>query len=144
VLELVGPDGRADQLVCQAAGYIEDNGRYWEPSPYAEDLTDGRQPPWRLGMLGGGPDGDLTARYASVPELVAAVRADPPRPPAGDSGRFLYLVLRRFRDSSGGPDHVDGDAVFLTRQEAEERIRQLQAVRAKDVIYSVDVVTINM
>ena len=54
VLELVGPDGVGDHIVCLATGYCEDDGEYWEPSPFAVDLSDGRTPSWRLGVLCGG------------------------------------------------------------------------------------------
>lgn len=38
VLELVGPHGIGDHVVCLAAGYCEDDGEYWDPSPFAADL----------------------------------------------------------------------------------------------------------
>jgi hypothetical protein len=38
VLELLGPDGAGDHVVCMAVGCREDEGGWSEPSPF-EDLT---------------------------------------------------------------------------------------------------------
>jgi hypothetical protein len=145
VLELVGPDGVGDHIVCLGTGYCEDDGEYWEPSPFAADLSDGRFAPWRLGVLGGGPDGELTARHASVHELATAFRADPPPQPTGDKGRWLYLVLVRLRPGGDVENRPSAVAAFLSRQEAEQRVRDLRLRdRADPAEYWVDAVTIDL
>nr|BFE57996.1 hypothetical protein GCM10020063_025220 [Dactylosporangium thailandense] len=133
VLELVGPDGIGDHIVCLATGFCEDDGEYWEPSPFAADLSDGRTPPWRLGVLGGGPDGELTARYASVQELATAVDA-------GDKGRWLYVV-QHGSEEENRPGAV---AAFLTRHEAERRVQELHDRRDGNRAYWVDAVPIDL
>ncbi len=80
VLELLGPDGIADRISCLAVGCHEDDGEFWEPSPFAIDLADGRLPPWRARVLGGGPDGEMTAAMASRDEV-------------GQKGRYLFVVM---------------------------------------------------
>ncbi|MEH0935003.1 hypothetical protein [Micromonospora psammae] len=132
VLELVGPDGSSDHVVCTAVGCHEDEGEYWEPSPFAMDLTDGRTPPWRSRVLGGGPDGELTARFASLDELTAAVRSDAPRPASGRRGRYLFVAMMQMT----GRDEATARAVplsaFLTRDEAEEHVRASGGARQVD------------
>jgi hypothetical protein len=126
VLELIGPDGLADHVVCQAVGFHEDDGEYWDPSPFTDDLTDGRGSPWRRSLLGGGPDGSMDCRYASVEDLVRAVRAGQTHQPTGDTGRFLYVVMSRAYDHQGqeigrptaGPAH-------LHRAAAEQQLADL-------------------
>lgn len=129
VLKLVGPDRVADHVVCLAVGYYEDDGEYWEPSTFASDLSDGRTPPWRRRVLGGGPDGEMTARYASVRELTAALDADPPSQPTGGKGRGLYVVMTHINHGDGEDSRPNAVAAFLTRQDAEQRIRELNQRR---------------
>ncbi|MGX6607818.1 hypothetical protein ACWKSP_37680 [Micromonosporaceae bacterium Da 78-11] len=52
VVELIGPDGNADHIVCLALGWREDDGEWWEPSSFAEDLTAGRAVTARPGRPG--------------------------------------------------------------------------------------------
>ncbi|MBO4209577.1 hypothetical protein [Micromonospora echinofusca] len=148
VLELVGPDGVGDHVVCLAAGYCEDDGECWEPSPYAADLSDGRTPLWRRRVLGGGPDGELTARYASAQEVVTATVTDLPIRRAGDRGRWLYIVMARFQHSSDGEYRPGAVAAFLTRHEAEQRVQEFHESRSgsRDVSvkYWIDAVPIDL
>jgi hypothetical protein len=123
VLDLVGPDGGSDHVVCMAVGCHEDEGENWEPSPFAADLTDGRRPRWRRRVLGGGPDGEMSARFASLEELAAAADAAPPRPATGDKGRYLFVVMNRWIFASGEAPRPTASSAFLTRDEAEEHVR---------------------
>lgn len=62
VLELIGPDGVADHIVCMAVGHHEDDGEYWDPSPFIDDLANAGGTPWPCSPLGGSPDGNLNGR----------------------------------------------------------------------------------
>jgi hypothetical protein len=124
VLELLGPDGDAGYVVCLATGCHEDNGEYWEPSPFAMDLTDGRTTLWRARVLGGGPDGEMTATYASVAEVVAAADADPPPRPTGRKGRYLFVAMARNIHADGDESRATAMAAFLTRDEAERHLEE--------------------
>jgi hypothetical protein len=123
VLELVGPGGTSDHIVCTAVGCHEDDGENWEPSPFAADLSAGRTPRWRTRILGGGPDGEMTAHFASLPELVAAVDADVPRPPRGSLGRYLFVVMSRWSFADGEAPRHSALSAFITRDEAEDHVR---------------------
>jgi hypothetical protein len=144
VLELVGPDGTSDHIVCTAVGCHEDGGENGEPSPFAMDLADGRTPPWRARVLGGGPDGDLTARVASLDEVTAAVRADAPRPPGGRRGRYLFVVMMRWTGRDEAPSRATALAAFLTRDEAEEYLRASGGGTPDRYEYWVDVVPMDL
>lgn len=124
VLELIGPDATSDHIVCMAVGCHEDQGDNWEPSPFAADLTDGSTPRWRTRVLGGGPDGEMSARFASLDELVAAVDADPPRPPKGSVGRYLFVVMSRWSFQDGASPRHSALSAFITRDEAEDHVRE--------------------
>ena len=123
VLELVGADGTSDHVVCAAVGCHEDEGENWEPSPFAADLTDDGTPWWRRRVLGGGPDGEMSARFASLDQLVAAVDADAPGPPGGAIGRYLFVVMSRWSFEDGGSPRHSALSAFITRDEAEEHVR---------------------
>ena len=141
VLELVGPDGVPNHVVCLGVAYCVDDGDDWEPSVFADDFSDGRTPVWRLGVLGGGPDGELTARYASVEDLAMALRADPPPAATGQKGRWLSLVLARSLDDDSRPRAV---AAFLTRYEAEQHAHDLHQRHGGRTGYWVDSVPIDL
>lgn len=123
VIELVGADATSDHIVCVAVGCHEDEGENWEPSAFATDLTDGRTPRWRTRVLGGGPDGEMSARYATVDEVVAAVDAGAPRLPSGSIGRYLYVVMSRWSLADGGAPRHSALSAFVTRAEAEDHVR---------------------
>jgi hypothetical protein len=123
VLELVGEDGISDHIVCTAVGCHEDDGENWEPSVFATDLADGRTPPWRTPVLGGGPDGEMSARFATLDELLAAVDAGAPRPSGGSVGRYLYVVMSRWSFADGGSPRHSALSAFITRDEAEDHVR---------------------
>ncbi len=126
VLELVGAETAepAEHIVCMAVGCHEDEGENWEPSPFAADLTDDRTPRWRTRVLGGGPDGEMSASFASLDELVAAVDADVPRPSGGSLGRYLFVVMSRWSFADGGSPRHSALSAFVTRAEAEEHVRE--------------------
>ena len=124
VLELVGADATSDHIVCMAVGCHEDEGQNWEPSAFAADLSDGNTPRWRTRVLGGGPDGELSARFASLDELAAAVGG---RSPARQRQRHTVPVrgdepIVSFTD--GGSQRHSALSVFITREEAEEFVRE--------------------
>jgi len=121
VLELIGADAVRDHIVCVAVGCHEDEGENWEPSAFAQDLFEGRTPRWRTRVLGGAPDGEMSARIASVDELVAAV--DAPRPAKGSIGRYLFVVMSRWSFADGGAPRHSALSAFITRDEAEAHVR---------------------
>ena len=125
VLELIGANTvePAGHIVCMAVGCHEDEGENWEPSPFAADLTDDGMPGWRMRVLGGGPDGEMSARFASLDELVAAVDAVPPVPPGGSVGRYLFVVMSRWSFEDGESPRHSALSAFITRDEAEDHVR---------------------
>jgi hypothetical protein len=65
----------------------------------------------------------MSARFASVDELVAAIDADVPLPPSGALGRYLFVVMSRWSFADGGSPRHSALSVFITRAEAEEHVR---------------------
>ncbi|MGO1054742.1 hypothetical protein [Crossiella sp. CA198] len=132
---LLTAEGIADHVVAGAVGWHEDQD-LGQPSHFADPAP---TPPWARTDLQGGHGGFGTP-LASVEELIHAVRTGGQPTADRTRYRYVYVLIARFDHEPGDPH---GIGAFLTREEAEQRRRELHG-RFRDATFTIDAVPVGI